>query len=67
VFFVTTRRDSTAALPLLLRPFECLNVYHIHFTASDFEGSSSGVVKVAVPHNMKKVAVDDGALFNSTE
>lgn len=42
-------------------------VYHIHFTASDFEGSSSGVVKVAVPHNMKKVAVDDGALFNSIE
>jgi cysteine-rich repeat protein len=42
-------------------------VYHIHFTASDLEGSSSGVVTVSVPHNKKSVAVDGGGLFNSTQ
>ena len=41
-------------------------VYHIHFTASDFEGSASGVVKVSVPHNKKSVAIDGGELFDST-
>jgi hypothetical protein len=41
-------------------------VYHIHFTAADLEGSSSGVVKVSVPHNKKSVAVDGGALHVST-
>ncbi len=42
-------------------------VYHIHFTASDLEGSASGVVKVSVPHSKKgDVAIDGGALFNST-
>ena len=42
-------------------------VYHIHFTASDLEGSASGVVKVTVPQSKKKAAVDGGELFNSTE
>lgn len=41
-------------------------VYHIHFTAADLEGSSSGVVKVSVPHNKKSVAVDGGPLHVST-
>jgi hypothetical protein len=41
-------------------------VYHIHFTASDYEGSASGVVSVCVPHSKKKAAVDGGELFNST-
>ncbi|HEX8721669.1 MAG TPA: PKD domain-containing protein [Pyrinomonadaceae bacterium] len=41
-------------------------VYRIHFTASDLEGSSSGVVTVCVPRDKKSVAVDGGGLFNST-
>jgi K319L-like, PKD domain len=41
-------------------------VYHIHFTASDFEGSASGVVTVGVPHNKKSVAIDGGEFFDST-
>lgn len=42
-------------------------VYHIHFTASDIEGSVSGVVKVSVPHSKKTdVAIDGGELFDST-
>src|SRR5204863_7004149 len=43
-------------------------VYHIHFTASDFEGSASGVVTVAVPHDQGKnnVVIDGGELFSST-
>ena len=41
-------------------------VYHIHFTASDFEGSSAGVVNVCVQHNQKSTAVDGGELFDST-
>lgn len=41
-------------------------VYRISFTASDLEGSSSGVVTVCVQHNKKSVAVDSGQLFNST-
>ena len=42
-------------------------VYHIHFTASDFEGSASGVVKVSVPHNKKDTAIDGGELYDSTQ
>ena len=42
-------------------------VYHIHFTASDVEGSVSGVVTVSVPHDKKTdAAIDGGELFNST-
>jgi hypothetical protein len=43
-------------------------VYHIHFTASDFEGSASGVVEVAVPLNKKgNPAIDGGELYDSTQ
>jgi hypothetical protein len=42
-------------------------VYHIHFTASDLEGSASGVVTVCVPHQKGRVAVDGGELFDSTK
>ena len=41
-------------------------VYHVSFTASDLEGSDSGVVTVCVPHDRKKPAVDGGELFDST-
>ncbi len=42
-------------------------VYHIHFTASDFEGSCSHVVTVSVPHDKRgDVAIDGGELFDST-
>lgn len=41
-------------------------VYHINFTASDFEGSASGTVDVCVPHNKKSVAIDGGELYDST-
>jgi hypothetical protein len=42
-------------------------VYHVHFTAWDFEGSVSGVVKVSVPHDKKgDAAIDGGELFDST-
>ena len=42
-------------------------VYHIHFTASDFEGSVSGTVTVSVPHSKKTdSAIDGGELFDST-
>lgn len=42
-------------------------VYRISFTASDFEGSASGVVKVGVPHSKKTTAaVDSGGVFIST-
>lgn len=47
-------------------------VYHIHFTASDFESQASGtnvsgVVNVSVPHGKKgDVAIDGGELFDST-
>lgn len=42
-------------------------VYRIAFTASDFEGSASGVIKVRVPHNKKsEMAVDGGERFDST-
>ncbi|MDH4067090.1 MAG: PKD domain-containing protein, partial [Acidobacteriota bacterium] len=42
-------------------------VYHIHFTASDYEGSTSGVVTVSVPHSPKKPVVDGGELYPSTQ
>lgn len=42
-------------------------VYHIHFTASDQEGATSGVVNVCVQHNKKSIATDNGELFNSTQ
>jgi len=42
-------------------------IYHIAFTASDLEGSSSGVVDVCVPHSKKSEAVDGGALYDSTQ
>jgi len=42
-------------------------VYHIHFTASDLEGSASGVVTVCVPHDRKSIAVDGGQLYDSTK
>jgi hypothetical protein len=43
-------------------------VYHIHFTASDFEGSASGVVDVSVPADKKgNAAIDDGELYDSTQ
>jgi hypothetical protein len=41
-------------------------VYHDHFTASDIEGSVSGVVTVCVPHDKKSIAVDGGELYDST-
>jgi hypothetical protein len=41
-------------------------VYHIHFTASDFEGSASGVVDVNVPQNKNAPVIDDGELYDST-
>ena len=41
-------------------------VYRIAFTASDFEGSTSGVVKVSVPHSMKESAIEGVAIYNST-
>jgi hypothetical protein len=42
-------------------------VYHIHFTASDLEGSASGMVTVCVPHQKNRVAVDGGELYDSTK
>lgn len=42
-------------------------VYHVHFTASDFEGSVAGVVLVGVPHSKSgSAAVDGGELHDST-
>ena len=42
-------------------------VYHVHFIASDFEGSAAGVVTVSVPHHKKDIAYDDGELYDSTQ
>jgi hypothetical protein len=43
-------------------------VYTIFFTATDGRGgSTSGTVKVSVPHNQNDTAVDDGAIFDSTK
>jgi len=42
-------------------------MYHVFFTASDGRGGTcSGEVVVSVPHNIKKPAVDDGPLYDST-
>jgi hypothetical protein len=42
-------------------------VYKVYFTASDFEGGSSGWVKVMVPKSKKTdVAVDSGLNYDST-
>lgn len=41
-------------------------VYHVHFIASDFEGSASGVVNVNVPHNKNATVIDGGELYDST-
>jgi hypothetical protein len=40
-------------------------VYHVHFTASDLEGSASGVVTVCVPKDRKSIAIDGGELYDS--
>ena len=42
-------------------------VYHISFTADDGRGGScSCEVLVGVPHDVKKLPIDDGATFDST-
>lgn len=42
-------------------------VYHISFTADDGRGGfCSGKVRVGVPHDVKAIPVDDGAVFDST-
>lgn len=41
-------------------------VYRISFTASDLEGSASGVVKVCVPHSVKKPAIESLDIYDST-
>ena len=42
-------------------------VYHVSFTASDGHGGAcTGVVRVAVPHDQAKPAVDGGPLYDST-
>jgi PKD domain len=41
-------------------------VYRVYFTASDLEGSTSGVVKVSVPQSVKRIAIDGGQVFDST-
>lgn len=42
-------------------------VYRVYFTASDLEGSSSGVVLVKVPHSPERPAIDSGGVFESTQ
>jgi hypothetical protein len=42
-------------------------VYRVYFTASDFEGASSGWVNVMVPKSKKTdVAIDSGQNYDST-
>jgi hypothetical protein len=41
-------------------------VYRVYFTASDLEGSASGVVKVCVPHSVKKPSIDSLDVHDST-
>jgi hypothetical protein len=42
-------------------------VYHVFFTADDGRGGTcSGEVRVSVPHDMSKPAIDGGALYDST-
>jgi len=57
---VRAERSGTAKVPGDGR------VYHIAFTASDGQATCSGVVKVGVPHDVKDVPVDGGALYDST-
>lgn len=42
-------------------------VYRVRFTASDSEGSASGVVMVSVPKSKKHPAIDSGGVFVSTK
>jgi hypothetical protein len=42
-------------------------VYHISFTASNVQGSCSATVQVSAPISRKDTAVDDGALYDSTD
>lgn len=42
-------------------------VYRVYFTATNAAGSSSGMVKVGVPHSKKSTPVDSGSVFNSTQ
>lgn len=42
-------------------------VYRIFFTASDLEGSTSGMVTVTVPLNAEQPAIDSGGSFTSTQ
>ena len=41
-------------------------VYHIRFSASDGQSTCNGEVIVTVPHDRRGVAVDEGALYDST-
>jgi hypothetical protein len=41
-------------------------VYRVSFTASDLEGSSSGVIRVTVPHTVNRPAIDSFYTFDST-
>jgi hypothetical protein len=42
-------------------------VYRINFTASDNQGSASGVVTVTVPKKKNRPAIDSGDVFISTK
>jgi hypothetical protein len=37
--------------------------FRFNFTASDFEGSASGIVFVTVPHNLKRPVIESSGLF----
>ncbi len=42
-------------------------VYHVGFTADDgIGGTCNGLINVGVPHDVKDVPIDEGALFDST-
>ena len=42
-------------------------MYHIEFTADDgIGGTCNGLINVGVPHDVKDVPIDEGALFDST-
>jgi len=42
-------------------------MYHLGFTADDGHGGTcSGEVLVGVPHDVKDIPIDDGALYDST-
>jgi hypothetical protein len=58
---VRAERAGTPAVPGNGR------VYHIFFTADDGQGGScEGEVMTGVPHDVKDIPVDDGALYDST-